>query len=88
MTDLYYKSLSIEDITKDPEKYAWNCLLYYRQFDQAQLLHFKQFLEMPQLVKYQVAASETFLRTHFKTEIDACWEVDWSDVEKYTKGRG
>ena len=88
MTEEYYKSIAMEDIYKQPERYSWNCLLYYRQFDRAQLLHFKQFLEMPQLVKYQAAATADFLRTHFQTEIDACWEVDWSDVERYTKGRG
>lgn len=87
MTDVYYKSIPLADIYAMPEKYAWNCLLYYRQFSQDQLLHFKHYLEMPQLVKYQVAATRPFLETHFAAEIDECLEVDWRDVEKYATSR-
>ena len=87
MTDTYYKSISLADIYAKPEKYSWNCLLYYRQFTQSQLLDFKQYLEMSYLVKYQAAATREFLTIHFKAEIDDCWEVSWEDVEKYTLNR-
>jgi hypothetical protein len=88
MTDIYYRGLSREEIVANPSKYAWNCLLYYRQFSQDELLHFRDYLEMPQLVKYQHAATLDFLRTHFSKEIDDCDMIDWLDVIRYTLNRG
>ena len=87
MTDLYYKSLTLEQIYANPQIYAWNCLLYYRQFTQAQLLHFREYLEMPELIMFQNAATASFLKANFSKEIEDCLEVDWPDVEKYAKNR-
>jgi hypothetical protein len=87
MTDSYYKSISRESICAHPETYAWNCLLYYQQFSREELLHFKNYVDIESVVKYQISATYAFLESHFAEEIDECLEVDWNDVRKYTKGR-
>jgi hypothetical protein len=87
MTEQYYKSISMDEIYKHPEKYAWNCLLYYKQFSKDELLHFKEYIEVVELIKHQHVASVEFLRTHFTKEIDECLEVDWDDVKKYASNR-
>lgn len=87
MTDAYFKTISREAIYATPEKFAWNCLLYYKQFSQEELLHFKRYVDIESVIKYQVSATEAFLTAHFAEEIDECLEVDWNDVKKYAKGR-
>lgn len=87
MTEQYYKNISAEDLYKHPEKYAWNCLLYYKQFSRDELIYFKEYVELMQLIKYQKVASVAFLRTHFTKEINDSLEVDWDDVKKYASNR-
>jgi hypothetical protein len=88
MTDVYYRGITLDEIYSSPERYAWNCLLIYRQFTREELLHFKQFLDIPRLVSHQLSATLDFLRSHFAQEIDDCLEIDWVDVIKYTLNRG
>jgi len=83
MSREYYTQLKKADIMKSPKSYAWNCLLFYVQFTQEELLQVKSHLAMPELIRYQKALTRDFLNTHFSEEIDACLEVDWLDVEKY-----
>ena len=81
----YYERLKKTDIMKNPQAYAWNCILYYIQFTQEEIVQMKSYMLMPELVKYQKSVTREFLETHFAEEIDDCLEVDWLDVEKYVK---
>lgn len=85
MSREYYENINKEDIFTNPSRYAWNCLLYYKQFSQEEILMMKEWIEVRELIKYQKSVTKQFLREHFQKEIDDCLEVDWTDVDKYIK---
>jgi hypothetical protein len=83
MSAAYFMSIGKPALLRNPQDYPWNCVLYYVQFTQEELLGVKEHLDIVALVKFQTAATCTFLRTHFEREIDESLEVDWVMVEKH-----
>ena len=83
MSKEYYDRIGKEAILTNPEKHAWNCVLYYIQFSQEEILSVKEWIEVRELIRFQKSATKLFLREHFQKEIDDCLEVDWTDVDKY-----
>lgn len=83
MSKSFYDNLNKIDILSNPSKYAWNCLLYYVQFSQEEILSVKDWIEIRELIRFQRSITKRFLRENFQKEIDDCLEVDWTDVEKY-----
>lgn len=85
MTSLWYISEGKTKIMANPQKYAWNCVLYFIQFTQAEILQMKDYIDICSLVRYQTAVTQDFLRANFAKEIDDCLELDWNDINKYVK---
>ncbi len=85
MSREYYEKINKTDIFVNPSCHAWNCLLYYVQFTQEEILLMKKWIEVRELIKYQKSVTKQFLRDNFQKEIDDCLEVDWTDVDKYVK---
>jgi hypothetical protein len=83
MSRTFYENINKLDILSNPSKYAWNCVLYYVQFSQEEILSVKEWIEVRELIKFQKSVTTQFLREHFQKEIDDCLEVDWNDVKKY-----
>ena len=83
MSQQYYESISRQDILSNPSKYAWNCLLYYLQFTQEEILSVKEWIEVCDIIRFQKSVTQQFLHEHFQKEIDDCLEVDWNDVRKH-----
>ena len=83
MSKQFYENINKTDIFAKPSSYAWNCLLYYIQFSQDEILMMKEWIEIRELIKYQKSVTKQFLRENFQKEIDECLEVDWTDVDKY-----
>ena len=83
MSRQYYESIPRQDILSNPSKYAWNCVLYYIQFTQEEILSVKEWIDVYDIVRFQKSVTQQFLRNHFQKEIDDCLEVDWNDVRKY-----
>ena len=83
MSKAYYEGLNKSDILGNPSKHAWNCLLYYIQFSQEEIISVNEWIEVRELVRFQKSVTKQFLREHFQKEIDDCLEVDWTDVDKY-----
>jgi hypothetical protein len=83
MNKSFYENINKLDILSSPSNYAWNCLLYYIQFTQDEILYIKEWIEVRELIQFQKSVTKQFLREHFQKEIDDCLEVDWNDVEKY-----
>ncbi len=83
MSREYYEKISKEKILNNPSHYAWNCVLYYLQFSQDEILSVKEWIEVRELIKFQKSITKQFLRDNFQKEIDDCLEVDWNDVDKY-----
>jgi hypothetical protein len=81
--ELYYKSLSKEDLFKSPDKYAWNCVLYYIQFTQAELLSVRERIDIINMVKYQKCLTRGFVRENFSCEVDDDDLLTWEAVYKY-----
>ena len=79
----YYAGLSKADIFTNPGNYAWNCLLYYVQFSQEELLAAKPWIEIIPMVKYQTCLTRRFIRDHFTEEVDMSDLLTWKDVERY-----
>jgi hypothetical protein len=79
----YYTSLSKTDIFLNPGHYAWNCLLYYVQFSQDELLAAKEWIDIIPMVKYQRCLTRSFIRQHFADEVDMSDLLTWEHVEKY-----
>jgi hypothetical protein len=79
MSREYFESISKETYLA----YPWNCVLYYIQFTQEELLSIREWLEIRGVIKYQKSVTKAFLRQHFFKEIDDCLEVDWTDVDRY-----
>ena len=85
MSKEFYEKIGKENILANPSKHAWNCVLYYIQFSQDEILAVKEWIEVRELIKYQKSVTKQFLRDNFQKEIDDCLEVDWTDVDKYVK---
>lgn len=83
MSYAYYSQLKKEDILKSPTSYAWNCVLRYIQFTQAELIAMKAYVELPELIRFQTSVTKAFLTAHFQAELDACLEVDSCDIAQY-----
>jgi hypothetical protein len=83
MSRIYYEGLDKQELLSNPSRYAWNCVLYYKQFTQDELLSLREWLTIRELIRWQNSVTREFLHTHFQKEIDDCLEVDWTDVEKY-----
>lgn len=83
MSQRYYESIPRQDILSNPSKYAWNCVLYYLQFTQEEILSVKEWIDVYDIIRFQKSVTQQFLRNHFQKEIDDCLEVDWNDVRKY-----
>lgn len=83
MSKAFYDNINKSDVFMNPSKYAWNCLLYYIQFSQDEILEMKEWIEVRELIKFQKSVTKQFLRDNFQKEIDDCLEVDWNDVDKY-----
>jgi hypothetical protein len=83
----YYATLERADILASPHTFAWNCVLYYIQFTQDELLLVKDWLDISALVKYQQSASYRFLRDYFADEIDSASDISWDEIKTYTIGR-
>jgi hypothetical protein len=83
MSKEFFKKIDKLDIFANPSHYAWNCLLYYKQFSQEEILMMKEWIEVRELIKFQKSVTKQFLRDNFQKEIDDCLEVDWNDVDKY-----
>ena len=85
MSKEFYENIPKIDILRNPSKYAWNCILYYVQFSQEEILSVKEWIEVRELIQFQKSVTKQFLREHFQKEIDDCLEVDWTDVNKYVR---
>lgn len=85
MTSLWYVSEGKAKIMANPQNYAWNCVLCFIQFTQAEILQMKAYVDICTLVRYQNAVTREFLHTNFAEEIDGCLELDWNDINKYVK---
>jgi hypothetical protein len=83
MSREFYERIGKQTILDNPSKYAWNCVLYYVQFSQDEILSVKEWIEVRELIKYQKSLTKKFLRDNFQKEIDDCLEVDWNDVNEY-----
>ena len=83
MNDTYYKHINKNDILSNPSNYAWNYILHYVQFSQDEILSVKEWIEIPELIKYQLSVTTNFLREHFQKEINIHPDIDWTDVKKY-----
>jgi hypothetical protein len=82
-TATYYERVGKQAILANPSVYAWNCVLYFLQFTQDELLSVREWIELREMIRYQRSVTVEFLRTHFAAEIDASLEVDWADVERF-----
>jgi len=85
MSQQYYESIPRQDILSNPSKYAWNCVLYYLQFSQEEILSVKAWIDVYDIIRFQKAVTKQFLHDHFQKDIDDCLEVDWNDVNKYVR---
>lgn len=81
----YYEQIGKQSLLKEPSKYAWNCVLYYIQFTQEELLSLRELLPIRELVMYQRSVTRTFLRKYFQDVIDDSFDIGWSEVELYVK---
>lgn len=81
--ELYYTSLSKEDLFKSPDNYAWNCVLYYKQFTQEELLRVRKWIDIRNMVKYQTCLTRSFVRDHFSHDVDDDDLLTWEAVYKY-----
>lgn len=79
----YYSTLSKTDIFSNPGQYPWNCLLYYKQFTQDELIIGRPWIEIVDMVKYQKCLTLEFIQTHFENEVDESDILSWEDVQKY-----
>lgn len=82
-----YSTATKAEIFRQPERYAWNILLRVQQFSQEELLVIREYLSLPEMIRFQQVVTMNFLRTHFSKEIDDCLEVDWEDCRKWIMDR-
>ncbi len=69
----------------EPSKYAWNCVLFYIQFTQEELLFLREWLPIREMIMYQRSLTRSFLHTYFQDVIDDSFEIGWSEAELYVK---
>ena len=81
----YYESLSKMDIFAQPQNYPWNCLLYYRQFTQDELVNVKPWIDIINMVKYQTCLTRRFVHEHFQDVVDNDDLLTWEAVYSYVK---
>ena len=81
--ELYYKSLSKEELFKAPDNYAWNCVLYYVQFTQEELLRVREWIDIRVMVKHQKCLTRSFVHKHFSRDVDDDDLLTWEAVYKY-----
>jgi hypothetical protein len=81
--ELYYASLSKEELFTTPDKYAWNCVLYYIQFTQSELLQMREWIDIMVMVKHQHCLTRQFVHDHFSQEVDDHDLLTWDMVDKY-----
>lgn len=82
-----YERYSKTDIFQAPQRFAWNILLREKQFTEEELLEAREYLSLPEMMRFQEVATEAFLRAHFAAEIDECLEVDWNDQKRWAAER-
>jgi hypothetical protein len=83
--ETYYKSLSKSDIFANPQQYPWNCLLYYIQFTQSELLQSKTMIDIKSMIKHQHCLTCRFVREHFQQEVDNDDILTWDYVYSHVK---
>jgi hypothetical protein len=81
----YYESLSKTDIFTQPQNYPWNCLLYYCQFTQDELVNVKPWIDIINMVKYQTCLTRRFVHEHFQNVVDNDDLLTWEAVYSYVK---
>jgi hypothetical protein len=81
----YYTSLSKSDIFADPQKYPWNCLLYYVQFTQSELVQAKPWIDVKSMVRYQKCLTQKFVHDHFQQDVDDDDILTWQEVYLHVK---
>ena len=87
MSEVFYRSLTKETLFANPNSYGWNVFLLYHQLTRDEILKYKDHMEIKDIVRYQNAASLSFIKSNFQKEVDECWCLSWADVENYSKYR-
>jgi hypothetical protein len=82
-----YKSIGKATVLANPGHYAWNCVLEFLQFTQAELLQVRHYICMKPFILFQECITLQFLQENFKEEIDNDLTVDWDLVKIILKGR-
>ena len=82
-----YKSIGKAAVFANPNQYAWNCVLEFLQFTQAELLEVRHYISMKPLILFQECITLQFLKENFSKEIDNDLTVDWDLVKIILKGR-
>ena len=82
-----YVSIGKERILENPGHYAWNCVLEFLQFTQAELLQFRHYICMKPFILFQECITLQFLQENFSKEIDNDLTVDWDLVKIILKSR-
>lgn len=85
MSREFYERTGKAQLLANPVAYAWNCVLIYIQFTQAELLSVKNYLDIPALVKYQTCVTRAWLHEHFETDIEECHHIGWGQINFYVK---
>ena len=78
--EIYYASLSKEDLFKTPDRYAWNCVLYYIQFTQSELLLVRDWIDIMVMVKHQRCLTRQFVSDNFLAEVNDHDLLTWEMV--------
>jgi hypothetical protein len=78
-----YGAATKPEIFRQPERYAWNILLRVQQFTEEELLSVRDYLSLPEMIRFQQVASMNFLRTYFSKEIDDCLDIDWEECREW-----
>jgi hypothetical protein len=81
----YYTSLSKSDILTAPQNYPWNCLLYYVQFSQSELVQAKPWIDIKSMIRYQQCLTRKFVHEHFHQDVDDDDIMTWDEVYSFVK---
>lgn len=82
-----YENVTKAEVLACPHRYAWNILLREIQFTADELVANRDYISLPEMIRFQHAASMDFLRTFFAHDIDMCLEVDWNDCTTWIAAR-
>ena len=82
-----YETVTKTEVFQAPHSYAWNILLRRLQFTQEELLINRDYIPLPEMIRFQESVTIPFLRAHFQWDIDDCLEVDWNDCQKWAGHR-